>query len=379
MRFLERERAALTKLLPGLDDGLRALPLMVLEGPESPGIGLFRECGGPGLLAPTTLQGRGATALEAVRVQRALGSRSPSLAVATTMHHFSMATLVGLSESSGGEGLEWMLVQGVAADNRLMASGFAEGRTGTGILSPAMSATVTPDGVRITGVKRPCSLARSMDLLTASVMVPCEDGKGEELAVALVPAETEGLSVSGFWASSFLAGAESDQVTLDDVLVPPELLVRTASPAGARLDQVQAAGLVWFELLMTGSYLGAASALVERVLRKERVPDAERVRLLVETEGAMAAVEGLARRVDEAAPDESALADSLYVRYTVQDALARIVPRAVELLGGLGFMASDEIGYLAACANGLALHPPSRSRMTGPLAAYLDEAPLTIA
>lgn len=295
------------------------------------------------------------------------------------MHHFSMATLVGLSESSGGEGLEWMLVQGVAADNRLMASGFAEGRTGTGILSPAMSATVTPDGVRITGVKRPCSLARSMDLLTASVMVPCEDGEGEELAVALVPAESEGLSVGGFWASSFLAGAESDQVTLDDVLVPPELLVRTASPAGARLDQVQAAGLVWFELLMTGSYLGAASALVERVLRKDRVPDAERVRLLVETEGAMAAVEGLARRVDEAAPDESALADSLYVRYTVQDALARIVPRAVELLGGLAFMASDEIGYLAACVNGLALHPPSRSRMTGPLAAYLDEAPLTVA
>ncbi|MEH0416925.1 acyl-CoA dehydrogenase family protein [Streptomyces sp. B21-083] len=379
MRFLERERAALTKLLPGLDDGLRSLPLMTLESPASPGIGLFRECGGPGLLAPAALQGRGATALEAVRVQRALGSRSPSLAVATTMHHFSMATLVGLSESGGGEGLEWMLVQGVAADNRLMASGFAEGRTGTGILSPAMSATVTPDGVRISGVKRPCSLARSMDLLTASVMVPCENGEGEELAVALVPAESEGLSVSGFWASGFLAGAESDQVTLDDVLVPPELLVRTASPAGSRLDEVQAAGLVWFELLMTGSYLGAASALVERALRKDGVPEAERVRLLVETEGAMAAVEGLARRVDEGIPDESALADSLYVRYTVQDALARIVPRAVELLGGLAFMASDEVGHLAACTNGLALHPPSRSRMTGPLAAYLDEAPLTVA
>lgn len=78
MRFLERERAALTKLLPGLDDGLRALPLMTLESPGSPGIGLFRECGGPGLLAPTALQGRGATALEAVRVQRALGSRTPT-------------------------------------------------------------------------------------------------------------------------------------------------------------------------------------------------------------------------------------------------------------------------------------------------------------
>jgi len=377
MRFLERERAALTKLLPGLDDSLRAVPLMTLEGPKSPGIQLFRQSGGPGLLAPTALQGKGATALEALRVQRALGSRSPSLAVATTMHHFSMATLVGLGDS--GEGLEWMLVQGVASDNRLLASGFAEGRSGTGILSPSMSATVTPEGVRISGVKRPCSLARSMDLLTASVMVAPEDGEGQELAVALVPAGSEGLSVSGFWSSSFLAGAESDQVTLDDVLVPPELLVRTASPAGARLDEVQTVGLVWFELLMTGSYLGAASALVERVLLNDRVPEAERVRLLVEIEGATAAVEGLARRVDEGAPDESALADSLYARYTVQDALARIVPRAVELLGGLNFMTSDEVGYLAACANGLALHPPSRSRMTGPLSAYLADEPLTIA
>jgi alkylation response protein AidB-like acyl-CoA dehydrogenase len=377
MRFLERERAALGTLLPGLDESLRALPLMTLEGPKSPGIRLFREYGGPGLLAPAAFQGRGATALESLRVQRALGSRSPSLAVATTMHHFSMATLVGLSRS--GEGLEWMLIEGVASDNRIMASGFAEGRSGTGILSPSMSATVTPEGVRISGVKRPCSLARSMDLLTASVMVPRENGEGQELAVALVPAASEGLSVSGFWSSSFLAGAESDQVTLDNVLVPAELLVRTASPAGARLDAVQTAGLVWFELLMTGSYLGAASALVERVLLNERVPDAERVRLLVETEGAMAAAEGLARRVDEGAPDESALADSLYARYTVQDALARVVPRAVELLGGLNFMTSDEVGYLAACANGLALHPPSRSRMTGPLCAYLADEPLTIA
>lgn len=63
MRFLERERAALTKLLPGLDESLRAVPLMALEGPRSPGIRLFRESGGPGLLAPAAFRGRGATAL----------------------------------------------------------------------------------------------------------------------------------------------------------------------------------------------------------------------------------------------------------------------------------------------------------------------------
>ncbi|WP_019890219.1 acyl-CoA/acyl-ACP dehydrogenase [Streptomyces purpureus] len=377
MRFLERERATLEKLLPGLDDALRAVPLITLESPGTPGIRLFREAGGAGLLVPASSQGRGATALEALRVQRALGSRSPSLAVATTMHHFSMATLVGLG--SGGDGLEWMLIEGVATGDLLMASGFAEGRRGSGILSPSMSARVTAEGVRISGVKRPCSLARSMDLLTASVTVPRQDGPGEELAVALIPAESEGLTVSDFWSSSFLAGAESDQVTLDEVLVPEELLVRTASPSGQRMDAVQTAGFVWFELLMTGSYLGAASGLVERVLLNDRVPEHERVGLLIELEGAMAAAEGIARRVDAEGPDEATLADSLYVRYCAQDAIARVVPRAVELSGGLNFMASDDVGRLAASAGGLSLHPPARPQMTGPLAAHLAGDPLTIA
>ncbi|GHJ04532.1 MULTISPECIES: acyl-CoA dehydrogenase family protein [Streptomyces] len=377
MRFLERERTVLAKLLPDLDPALRDLPLMELERPGSPGIRHFRDSGGPGLLVPESHRGRGAGALDALRVQRAIGSRSPSLAVATTMHHFSMATLVGLGGL--GDGLEWMLIEGVASSNRIVASGFAEGRSGAGILDPSMTATATADGIRINGVKRPCSLAHSMDVLTAGVVVPREDGKGDELAVALVPADSEGLSVSGFWSSTFLAGAESEQVTLTDVLVPPELVLRTATASGERLDELQTAGLIWFQALMTGSYLGAASALVERVLLNDRIPEHERVRLYTETEAAMATAEGVARRIDAGDLDESALAQALCVRYGVQDALARIVPRAVELLGGLNFMTSDEVGHLAACANGLSLHPPSRSRMTAPLSAYLADGPLAIA
>ncbi|MFE0416017.1 acyl-CoA dehydrogenase [Streptomyces tendae] len=376
MRFLERERATLAKLLPELDPALRETPLMELERPGSPGIRHFRDSDGPGLLVPESHQGRGATALDALRVQRAIGSRSPSLAVATTMHHFSMATLVGIGGL--GDGLEWMLIEGVASSNRVIASGFAEGRSGAGILDPSMTATVTADGVRINGVKRPCSLAHSMDVLTASVMIPREDGQGDELAVALVPAESEGMSVSGFWSSAFLAGAESEQVTLTDVLVPPELLLRTAT-SGEQLDELQTAGLIWFQTLMTGSYLGAASALVERVLLNDRIPEHERVRLFVETESAAATAETVARRIDAGDLDESALAQALYVRYGVQDAIARVVPRAVELLGGLNFMTSDEVGHLAACANGLSLHPPSRSRMTAPFSAYLADRPLAIA
>ena len=369
MRFLARERSTVDELLPKLDAILADTPLMELENPGGPGIAAFRECGGVGLLVPTAMGGAGATALQAVRVQRAIGARSPSLAVATTMHHFSMASLVLLGETSTG--MEWMLVEGLTRGAKVLASGFAEGRPDGGILRPTMTATLTPDGIRVTGVKRPCSLARSMDLLTASVLIPRSDGAGDELAVVLIPADSPGVSVSGFWGSFALAGAESDQVTLDDVLVPEDLVVRPDTTPGQQLDDVQTAGFLWFELLMTASYLGAASNLVERVVLNERVTEAERVRLVVEVEAAMGAVENVARQVTVSALNPDLLAEALYVRYAVQDTIARVVPRAIELLGGLNFMSADDIGYLAASVNGLGFHPPARAKMSGPLARYL--------
>ncbi|GHJ43225.1 oxidoreductase [Catellatospora sp. TT07R-123] len=377
MRFLERERAVLGKLLPGLDEALAAHGLTALERPGSPGIAAFREAGGPGLLVAAAHGGAGATAVQAIQVQRAIGARSPSLAVATTMHHFSMAGLVVVSEISNG--FEWMLMEGIAREAKLLASGFAEGTSGQNILAPAMRVTPADGGVRVTGAKRPCSLSASMDLLTASILVPRLDGTGDQLAIALIPAGSEGMSVSPFWGSFALAGAESDQVVLDEVFVPDELLVRTDSAPGQALDGIQIAGFLWFEVLMTASYLGAASALVERVLGQDRIPELERVRLVCDVEAAMAAVETVAARLDNGARDSTALAESLYARYAAQDAIARIVPRAVELLGGMAYFAADDVAYLSACANGLSLHPPSRSRMAGPLVAQLGGQPLTIA
>ncbi|GGQ22155.1 hypothetical protein [Streptosporangium pseudovulgare] len=53
--------------------------------------------------------------------------------------------------------------------------------------------------------------------------------------------------------------------------------------------------------------------------------------------------------------------------------------RAVDLLGDLGSTASEEVGHFATYTNGLDSHPPARDQMTGPLAAYLVDGPLTIA
>ncbi|MFD5711424.1 acyl-CoA dehydrogenase [Streptomyces pharetrae] len=376
MRFLQRERTVVEEVLPGLDQCLTALSPAELEAADSPGIKLFRDSGGPGLLVPAEHDGRGADLLTALRVQRAIGSRSPSLAVATTMHHFSVASLVEAAATSSG--MEWMLLAAIAKDNLLLASGFAEGRTGQGILNPALAARTDGGKVFLSGSKKPCSLARSMDLLTVSLPLPGPDGQ-DRLAFALIPADAPGVAVEPFWGSPILAGAESDEVVLDDVEVPSELLVRTDVTTDGRLDQLQTVGFVWFEGLMTASYLGAASALVEHVLGDPRGNVAVAAEAVTCVESVALALEGLAAEVATADVTQDTLARSLMCRYAAQDAINRVLSLSVEALGGMTFIGSGDVAYLNSACRALAFHPPSRGRMAAPLTEYFaGGAPLRI-
>ena len=170
MSFLDRERAALERFLPGLDAVLSDTPLLEMEQIGNPSIAAFRELRGPGLLIPVEFGGRGASALNAVRIQRAIASRSPSLAVATTMHHFTIATVLAISPDDPGAEVE--LLSAVGHGNLIIASGFAEGKTGVSIQTSALSVRETTGGFILNGGKKPCSLSHSMDFFTASTPAP---------------------------------------------------------------------------------------------------------------------------------------------------------------------------------------------------------------
>ena len=371
MKLLMSERTTLEQYLPGLDKALAETPFLELESPSSAGIRLFRELGGPRLLIPQEYSGSGASPLEAIHIQRAIASRSPSLAIATTMHHFSVATLVEICSQS--EGLEGLLLEAIAQQKLLLASGFAEGQSGRGILAPTMRARRTDKGVVVSGSKKPCSLTWSMDLLTASVTLPSDDAS-TNLAVILIPVDSVGIERKKFWGNPVLAGAESDEVILHDVLVPERLIFHTGS--ADNLDSVQVSGFIWFELLISASYLGVASALVERTIIARRGEPGDRALLGMEVEGAMAALEGVARAMMAGQRGHNELARMLFVRYAVEQALARASAFAVELLGGLASIRSSEISYLYTAARALAFHPPSRISMAQPLADSLAGAPL---
>jgi len=361
MNFLARERRTLEAFMPGLDDKLAAMSLEELESRDAPGIELFRETGGAGLLVQKTHRGHGATPVEALRVQRAIGSRSPSLAVATTMHHFSTATLVELWEKE--KGLEWMLLQGIAEQRLLLASGFAEGVRDQGVMKPTMQATRRDGKVMISGVKRPCSLAHAMDIMTASLVIEGNNGTDDEFAVALISSQLPGIEVTPFWASEVLAGAQSEAVTLTDVAVEEDLVITMGSAADPDLDEIQIAGFLWFELLISGSYLGMASALAERVLQDERGEVGQRIALSGELEAAMSALEGVAFQIrDPEVSRDDLLKRALLCRYAAQDAINRSVAASVELLGGMSFIRGNDVSYLASASRALAFHPPSRSK-----------------
>ena len=375
MNLLRAERDTLDGYIPGLDKYLSEIPLLELETPGHGALAKFRELGGPALLVPAEYGGKGACLLDVVRIQRAVGSRSPSLAVATTMHHFSVASLVELT--AAGNGFEWAMLMAIAENSWLLSSGFAEGKPGQHILTPTMRGVLTDGGIIVSGAKKPCSLTWSMNLMSASVAVADPNSTGtDRLAVVLIPADSAGIERAPFWQTTALAAAESDQVTLTEVFVPEALIFYPQD--GESMDPIQARGFVWFELLVSASYLGAATNLAERVIARGRGSDEDRAGLAIELEAAAAALEQVAAFAETAGDNDALLARALYARFATERAIERVVMPAAAALGGMSFIESPEIAYLLGATRALAFHPPSRAAAAGPIARYLAGGPLTL-
>lgn len=376
MRSLDVARAACEHRHPGLLDTVEKQSLTEREGPTSLAAQVFRSHGGGGLLVPGQYGGHGAGPLDAVRVVRALGHACPSLAIMAVMHHFTVAMLFSLAGSTGRlTPAQREVLARIAPDNLLLASGWAEGRTNANVLVPSMTAEPTEGGYLVSGSKRPCSLSASMDILTASIALPAPGGQ-PALAMALIPAATPGITVKPFWGAPVLTATESNEIVLDRVRVPEDLIIRSTPADSARLDDLQTAGFIWFELLATAAYTGAASRLVAQLLDRARGSVTDRAAVSTALDAAVNLVEGTARAVQDGVHGDDAVAAVLVARYTAQDLLAEVTDKTVELLGGMAYISSPDVAYLAATVRALAFHPPSRSSVAEALVDYAAGQPL---
>jgi alkylation response protein AidB-like acyl-CoA dehydrogenase len=369
MNFLRRENALVESLTPGLLAELEAIPFSERESSGKVSLQKFREANGPGLIIPEELGGIGTSPLQAVRFQRALGAVAPSLALAVNMHHFTVALL---HEYAADSPQIRYLLKNTASSSLYLASGFAEGASSQSTLSPTMIAKPRKGGYLVSGSKKPCSLAKSMDVLTASVRIPL--GKSDwRFGVAIIPANSKGLSVRRFWQSPILAGAESEEVVLDQVQVSEQNMFLPGE--GTDLAAKQAGSFIWFQILVSSTYLGVGSALLRQVILRQKGSAEGRADIACELEGAMAMLEGVAHLLQAGERGDDLIARSLFVRYAVQQALVRTASRAAEMLGGVAFLTSSEISYLMSAVRCLAFHPPSKASVSESLDDYLRGKP----
>lgn len=342
---------AVRRHLPKLADTLEDLGLMTAEDPATDVVSLWKEHDGPRLTAPTDLGGLGATCVETLELQRGVGYLSPSLAAATTMHYLSVAGLADFAESTDEETVG--LIKTLIEQRTVFASGFSEGKIDGSVFRPTMQASPADGGYTLTGSKKPCSLADSMDCVMASVVL---DDTGQR-AITLIFNGSPGVSVSPLWASAPLSGAQTHAVDFDNVFVPNDLMMVSdvEDPDGRN----EKSGYVLFGLIITAGYVGAATRLALKLAARDDVTPADFVEMFSPVEGVWRALRMIAARYDSGDRSDDLFADLLWIRLALRDHLQTSVARMVSKVGGVAFATDPEISYLASCISAYSFHPPN--------------------
>ncbi|XXF06982.1 acyl-CoA/acyl-ACP dehydrogenase [Pseudomonas sp. D1-3] len=358
--------------LPGLIGALEQRGRMALETADSAEVcELFRRYRAAGLIIPETYGGLGVSTRETVEILRVVGSLCPSLAVMMTMHHHTIATIVQLG---GLIPAADELLCAIAQNQLLIASAFAEGKSGAQIFNSSVKARAVEGGFLLSGSKKPCTMSHHMDVIVVGVVRENADG-GFTQGFAVVFEDGSRVTRQPFWNTPVLAAADSHALVFDEVFVPSERMLLAEGDdeaVAASVQETSLSGLCWFQLMVGGTYLGVVSAMAGLLLARRGGEDAPLAQLAIELEGAQQALIGTARELEEQrAADEATYAKALCTRFMVQGAIERSSNLAVEALGGMAFIRSNEVAYLLAASRAICFHPISRAAAVPLLADFL--------
>lgn len=324
-----------------------------------------------GLPIPREFGGSGASALECCAVQARLAQVDAGLAIGLNMHLFSAGVI--LEEWRVKQDLSWALLEAVATQRRLIASAFAEPGLGGSLLRSTCRAERIAGGYVVNGVKTPCSVAGRSDLVCLQMLASGEPGDNN-LLVALIPSNSEGLTVTRTWSAMGMRHSESDTLKLENVFIP-DSLVFYRTRAGNDSDPVFIWGLCWFAVTAVAIYVGLAAKaldLVARHLAKAPYNGGRNTRASYpEIQGSLGAAvnrylllanacKGVARSMDERRePPEVVLASALSLRASVVD-IAGLLGDLAELCGGMSYGLRSPLAALWKDAQAILYHPPTR-------------------
>jgi alkylation response protein AidB-like acyl-CoA dehydrogenase len=105
---------------------------------------------------------------------------------------------------------------------------------------------------------------------------------------------------------------------------------------------------------------------------------ATRGALVADREASHLSLERIATMVDAGTTDNDTLAAALMVRYAAQRAVRDVTAQSVGLLGGMAFIGSPDVSYLASAASAFQFHPPSQHAGTAAIDTWSDGGVLRV-
>jgi hypothetical protein len=353
-------RTGLDAVADGLFDRLAARSTEEHEQDAGPVFTALKDTRAAAMLVPRLCGGGGASAQDAVRFQVALGAVAPSAALATTMHHYKIAAFGNVAVS--GVDSARVLLRDIARDAKLVASGGAESTPGRDLRTLGSWAVRDGDDYLVTGLKRPCSLSSAMDVMSLMVELRAPDGTPEGYGQAFVPADSPGLEREEFWRSPVFRAAQSHAVRLTAVRIPRANVFPLAGEVGLRFA---ADCYLWFQLLISASYLGIAGYLADATPPDRRAASRWWARAADDLHRLRTGLLDAARAVDEGAPVRDQLNLAVRARDRVEDEIADIGGRLLRAAGGGSFATTGLRTALAGGLNAIAFHPPQRGAREG--------------
>ncbi|MCS0635789.1 acyl-CoA/acyl-ACP dehydrogenase [Streptomyces sp. LP05-1] len=307
---------------------------------------------------PEEFGGGGAGLVEMAGAQRALGLVDPSAAVALNMHAFTVGLMADYWQRH--RDTSWMLLEGIAGSGALVASAFAEPGGSPNFMSSRSEAVETAKGYRVTGVKYPCSLATTATLVCLTARVTGTD----ETILALCPRASPGLSVEGEWPSLGMTDSDTARLVLRDVELDDRLVFHRG-PADV-IDENVISGMAWFAVLLTATYHGVLSALLDEAYAQVATARAygPRTALLGRATRELLALGGACRQLGAdvasgALAGRAALAASVGLRASLSDTRDRVLSAVTPVVGSRLYGRGQRAAALLVDSAAVHHHPPS--------------------
>lgn len=310
------------------------------------------------LPVPEEFGGGGASLVDMASAQRTLGMADPSAAIALNMHAFTVGLMADYWRRH--RDTSWMLLEGIASSGALVASAFAEPGGSPNFTSSRSEAVQTAKGYRVTGVKYPCSLATTATLVCLTARVTGTD----ETILALCPRSSPGLEVKGEWPSLGMTDSDTARLVLSDVEIDDRLVFHRG-PADV-IDENVISGMAWFVVLLTATYHGVLSGLLDVAYRQVTGAGrfGPRTALLGRATRELLTLGGACRQFGTdfesgAIGGQAALATAMGLRASLSDTRDRVLTAVTPVVGSRLYGRGQQAAALLIDSLAVHHHPPS--------------------